>query len=84
MKKIISTIVTTLVAVSFSGMVYAAETIKSDTKTETTTTSPTGEVKVEKKEVKKVVKKHKKHHKKAIKKEAVAPAAPATEGAAIK
>ncbi len=84
MKKIISTVVAALVAVSFSGMVFAAETIKTDTKTETKTTTPAGEVKVEKKEVKKVVKKHKKHHKKAMKKDAAAPVGPAAEGAAIK
>jgi hypothetical protein len=87
MKKVISTIVAALVAVSFSSMVFAAETIKTDTKTDTTTTSPSGEVKVEKKEVKKTVKKHRKHHKKhkkAVKKEAVAPAAPAAEENVIK
>jgi ribosomal protein L12E/L44/L45/RPP1/RPP2 len=85
MKKVLSTIVAALVAVSFSGMVFAAEAIKTDTKTETTTTSPAGEVKVEKKEVKKSVKKHKRHHhKKAVKKDAVAPSAAPAEGAAIK
>lgn len=85
MKKVISTIVAALVAVSFSGLVFAAEPMKTDTKTVTTTSSPAGEVKVEKKEVKKSIKKHKKHHKKAVKKDAVAPTdAATTEGAAIK
>jgi hypothetical protein len=87
MKKIISTIVAALLAVSFSGMVFAAETIKTDTKTESTTTSPAGEVKVEKKEVKKTVKKHRKHHKKhkkAVKKDEAAPGGPASEENAIK
>jgi hypothetical protein len=73
MKKVLSTIVASLVAISFAGIVSAAE-VKTETKSETTTTSPAGEVKVEKKEVKKTVK-HKKH-KKAAKKVA-APAAPA-------
>jgi hypothetical protein len=63
MKKVLSTIVAALVAMSFSAVVFAAETVKTDVKSETTTTSPAGEVKVEKKEVKKVVKKHKKHKK---------------------
>jgi hypothetical protein len=63
MKKVLSTIVAALVAISFSAVVFAAETVKTDVKSETTTTSPAGEVKVEKKEVKKVVKKHKKHKK---------------------
>jgi hypothetical protein len=76
MKKVLSTIVAALVAVSFAGLVSAAE-VKTDTKSETTTTSPSGEVKVEKKEVKKTVKKHRKHHKKA-KKAATDTAAPAT------
>lgn len=75
MKKVISTIVAALVAVSFSGMVFAAETMKTDTKTDTATTSPAGEMKVEKKDVKKCVKKHKKHHKKCVKKDEAAPAA---------
>jgi uncharacterized membrane protein len=66
MKKVLSTIVAALVAISFAGIV-CAETVKTDTKTETTTTSPAGEVKVEKKEVKKVVKKK---HKKVKKEEA--------------
>ena len=61
MKKVLSTIVAALVAVSFAGVVSAAE-VKTDVKSETTTTSPAGEVKVEKKEVKKTVK-HKKHKK---------------------
>jgi hypothetical protein len=87
MKKVLSTIVAALVAMSFSAVVFAAETVKTDVKTDTTTTSPAGEVKVEKKEVKKVVKKHKKA-KKAKKVEApktetttttTAPAAPAAK-----
>ena len=79
MKKVLSTLVAAIVALSFSAVVFAAETTKTDVKKETTTTSPAGEVKVEKKEVKKVVK-HKKH-KKAAKKvtapktDAAAPAA---------
>jgi hypothetical protein len=59
MKKVLSTLVAALVAVSFAGLVSAAE-VKTNEKTETTTTSPSGEVKVEKKKVKKTVKKHKK------------------------
>jgi hypothetical protein len=55
MKKVLSTVVAALVAMSFSAVVFAADVVKSDTKTETTT-SPAGEVKVEKKEVKKVKK----------------------------
>ncbi|MBW4055527.1 MAG: hypothetical protein HIU83_08990 [Proteobacteria bacterium] len=61
MKKVLSTLVAALVAVSFSAVVFAAE-VKTDVKSETTTTSPSGEVKVEKKKVKKVVK-HKKYKK---------------------
>ena len=78
MKRILSTLAAAIVALSFAGMVFAAE-VTTDTKSETTTTSPAGEVKVEKKEVKKTVKKHKKHkkHKKAVKKEEAAPAAAA-------
>ena len=75
MKKVLSTLVAALVAVSFSAVVFAAE-VKTDVKSETTTTSPAGEVKVEKKEVKKVVK-HKKHKKAAKKEEKVA--APVSE-----
>jgi mannitol-specific phosphotransferase system IIBC component len=59
MKKVLSTLVAAIVALSFSAVVFAAETTKTDVKKETTTTSPAGEVKVEKKEVKKVVKKKK-------------------------
>ena len=59
MKKVLSTLVAVLVAVSFAGLVSAAE-VKTDVNSETTTTSPAGDVKVEKKEVKKTVKKHKK------------------------
>jgi len=67
MKKVLSTIVAALVAMSFTAVVFASETVKTDVKSETTTTSPAGEVKVEKKEVKKVkkVKKAKKAKKEA-------------------
>ena len=73
MKKVLSTIIAALVAVSFAGLASAAE-VKTDVKSETTTTSPAGDVKVEKKEVKKTVKKHKKHKKakKEVKEEAPA------------
>ena len=78
MKKVLSVIVAALVAISFAGLVSAAEVTKTDVKTETTTTTPAGEVKVEKKEVKKSVKKHRKHkkhhHKKVVKKEEATPA----------
>ena len=74
MKKVLSTIVAALVALSFSAVVFAADVTKTDVKTETTTTSPSGEVKVEKKEVKKVKKTKKAKKAKAAKKEA-APAA---------
>jgi hypothetical protein len=78
MKKVLSTLVAAIVALSFSAVVFAADTVKTDVKTETTTTSPSGEVKVEKKEVKKV-KKSKKTKKvkkeEAPKTDAVAPAA---------
>jgi len=82
MKKILSTLVAALVALSFSAVVFAADTVKTDVKSETTTTSPSGEVKVEKKEVKKVKKTKKaKKVKKAKKEEApktdAAPATPA-------
>ena len=75
MKKVLSTLVAAIVALSFSAVVFAAETVKTDVKTDTTTTSPAGDVKVEKKEVKKTkkVKKAKK-----VKKEA----APKTDAAA--
>ena len=68
MKKVLSTIVAALVAMSFTAVVFASETVKTDVKSETTTTSPAGEVKVEKKEVKKVkkVKKAKKAKKEAV------------------
>ena len=56
MKKVLSTLVAAIVALSFAGIVCAAETVKTDVKSETTTTSPAGEVKTEKKEVKKVKK----------------------------
>jgi len=78
MKKVLSTLVAALVALSFSAVVFAADTVKTDVKTETTTTSPSGEVKVEKKEVKKVkkTKKAKKVKKEeAPKTDAAAPAA---------
>jgi len=86
MKKILSTLVAAIVALSFSAVVFAADTMKSDVKTETTTTSPAGDVKVEKKEVKKSkkVKKAKKAKKEAAPKAettttttTTAPAAPA-------
>jgi hypothetical protein len=56
MKKVLSTLVAAVVALSFSAVVFAAQTVKTDTKSETTTTSPSGEVKVEKKETTKVKK----------------------------
>ena len=49
MKKVLSTLVAALVAVSFASIVFAEE-VNTDVKSETTTTSPAGEVKVEKKE----------------------------------
>jgi hypothetical protein len=73
MKKVLSTLVATIAALSFSAAVFAAETVKTDTKSEITTTNPAGEVKVEKKEIKKVVKKTKKNNKK-TKKEVPVPA----------
>jgi hypothetical protein len=76
MRKVISTMLAALVAVSFSGMVFAAEMPKSDAKPQTTTATPASEVKVEKKEVKKCVKKHRKHKKLVIKKIEPAPAGP--------
>jgi hypothetical protein len=83
MKKVLSTLVAALVAVSFASIVFAEE-VKTDVKSETTTTSPSGEVKVEKKEVKKTVKKHKKHKKamKEMKKEESPAAAPSEAPAA--
>jgi hypothetical protein len=81
MKKVISTIIAALVAVSFSGMVFAVEAPKTDVKAQASTVAPGGEMKVEKKDVKKTVKKQTKHHKKqmkaAVKKDAAAPAVPA-------
>jgi len=76
MKKVLSTLVAAIVALSFSAVVFAAETVKTDVKTDTTT-SPAGDVKVEKKEVKKTkkVKKAKKVKKEAAPKAVVAPAA---------
>ncbi|NVN91914.1 MAG: hypothetical protein HXX11_15110 [Desulfuromonadales bacterium] len=83
MKKVLSTIVAALVALSFAGIVCAAENVRIDTKTETTTTTPAGEVKVEKKEVKKHIKKHRKHkkhhHKKTVKKDEATPAEAAVD-----
>ena len=79
MKKVLSTIVAALVAISFSAVVFAADT-KSDVKSESTTVSPAGEVKTEKKEVKKS--KKGKKVKKSVKKEETttpAPAAPAAK-----
>jgi len=51
MKKVLSTLVAAIVALSFSAVGFAADTMKSNVKTETTTTNPAGDVKVEKKEV---------------------------------
>ena len=73
MKKVLSTIVAAIVALSFSAVVFAAETVKTDVKSETTTTSPAGEVKVEKKEVKKVKKTKKTKKAKKAKTETAAP-----------
>jgi hypothetical protein len=85
MKKVRTTMLAALVAVSFSGMVFATEIPKSDAKSQTTTATPASEVKVEKKEVKKCVKKHKKHHKKhmkaVVKKDETAPAGPTVPAA---
>jgi hypothetical protein len=84
MKKVLSTIVAALLAVSFSGLVFAAE-MKSDVKTESTTVTPAGDTKTEKKEVKKSAKKSKKGKKvvkKSTKEETTttpAPAAPAAK-----
>jgi len=86
MKKVLSTLVAALVAVSFAGIVCAAE-VKSDEKTmtEATTVTPAGEMKTEKKEVKKSVKKSKKGKKvkkSTVKKEETttpAPEAPAAK-----
>ena len=76
MKKILSTIVTALVTVSFAGLVFAQE---APAPTAAPATPAAGEMK---KETKAPVKKHvKKHHKrtkkarKAVKKEGAAPAA---------
>jgi Ni/Co efflux regulator RcnB len=77
MKKILSSIVAALVAVSFAGIVCAAEPANSETKTESTTVNAAG-AKVEKKEVKKkkTTKKGKKVKKTVKKEETVtAPAA---------
>jgi len=73
MRKVISTMLAALVAVSFSGMVFATEIPKSD---QATTAAPASEVKAEKKEVKKCLKKHRKHKKLVIKKVEPAPAGP--------
>jgi Ni/Co efflux regulator RcnB len=67
MKKVLSTIVAALVAVSFSAVVFAADASKSAVKTESTTVTPAGETKTEKKEVVKSAKK-KKSGKKVVKK----------------
>lgn len=77
MKKVLSIIVSSLVAVSFAGMVFAAEPAK----TETPASPAAGEVKKEEaKPIKKHVKKHRRHHKhhKAAKKAAVPAETPAT------
>jgi tRNA U54 and U55 pseudouridine synthase Pus10 len=85
MKKVLSTIVAALVAVSFSAVVFAADASKSAVKTESTTVTPAGETKTEKKEVVKSEKKSKKGKKvkKSLKKEVTttepAPAAPAAK-----
>jgi Na+/citrate or Na+/malate symporter len=69
MKKVLSTIVAALVAISFAGIVCAAD-VKSDVKSESTTVTPAGEVKTDKKEVKKSAKTKKaKKVKKTLKKE---------------
>jgi hypothetical protein len=78
MKRVISTITAALVAVSFSGLVLAADTVKTGTSSKTTAT-PAGEMKVEKKQVKKSSKKHMTHKKAAGKKVAAAPVAPAAK-----
>ena len=84
MKKVLSTIVAALVAMSFTAVVFAAE-VKSDVKTESTTVTPAGEMKTEKKEVKKTAKKKKNGKtvvKKSVKEETTttpAPAAPAAK-----
>lgn len=84
MKKVLSTIVAALVAVSFAGVVCAAD-MKSDVKTESTSVTPAGETKTEKKEVKKskkTKKSGKKVKKSTVKKEETttpAPAAPAAK-----
>jgi Ni/Co efflux regulator RcnB len=79
MKKVLSTIVAALVAISFAGIVCAAEPANTETKSQSTTTNAAGD-KVEKKEVKKkkTTKKGKKV-KKSVKKEetTTAPDAPA-------
>ena len=85
MKKVLSTLVAALVAVSFAGVVCAAD-VKSDVKTESTSVTPAGETKTEKKEVKKSkkTKKGKKVKKSSVKKEETttpAPAAPAAPAA---
>ena len=81
MKKMLSTIVAALVAVSFAGFAFAAD-MKSDVKTDTTTTSAAGEVKTEKKEVKKSVKKkHGKKVKKTMKKDVTKTVEPAPTAA---
>ena len=79
MKKVLSTIVAALVAISFAGIVCAAEPANTETKTESTTTNAAG-AKVEKKEVKKkkTTKKGKKVKKTDKKEETTtAPVAPA-------
>jgi hypothetical protein len=63
MKKIIPTTVAALVAVSISGMVCAAEIIKTGTNPATTVIIPAGGAKGVKKGVHKNVKNHMKHKK---------------------
>ena len=79
MKKILASIVAALVAVSFAGIVCAAEPANSEMKTESTTTNAAGQ-KVEKKvtKKKKTTKKGKKVKKTMKKEETVTePSAPA-------
>jgi hypothetical protein len=69
MKKVLSTIVAALVAISFAGIVCAADT-SSDVKSESKTVTPAGETKTVKKEAKKSVKTKKgKKVKKSLKKD---------------
>jgi hypothetical protein len=60
MKKVLSTLVAAIVAISFAGIVCAAEPVVTDSKTTTETTAPAGDVVKTKKTVKKTHKKVKK------------------------